>query len=72
LKTLAAALTSKDEALVLWLVQQVRERGLQAVAERLNYDAANLAKVVAGKRGLSRGVRTLVVDQRCVKENNPV
>jgi hypothetical protein len=41
------------------------------MAERLNYDAADLAKVVAGKRGISRGLRTLIVDQRGVKENNP-
>ena len=59
-----------DEALLQWLVQQVSERGLKAVAELLDYDAANLAKVVAGKRKISRELRMLIVDQRGVKENN--
>lgn len=59
-----------DEALLQWLVQQVNERGLKAVAELLDYDAANLAKVVAGKRKISRELRMLIVDQRGVKENN--
>jgi hypothetical protein len=60
-----------DALMARWLAQQVRERGVKAVAELLGYDEANLAKVVAGKRGLSRGLRKLIIDQRGVKENNP-
>ena len=46
-----------DEALVRWLIRQAGERGLKYVAQPLDYDAANLAKVVAGRRQLSGELR---------------
>jgi hypothetical protein len=46
-----------------WLIQQLDERGANAMAGLLRYDAANLAKVVAGKRGLSRELRNRVSEQ---------
>jgi hypothetical protein len=48
-----------DAALLQWLVEQANERGLKALADLLDYDSANLAKVVAGKRKISRelGIR---------------
>ncbi|MDZ4056252.1 MAG: hypothetical protein U1D69_04670 [Polynucleobacter sp.] len=39
-------LDCSGEELLRRLVQQVSEHGLRAAAEALNYDAANLAKVV--------------------------
>ena len=48
-----------------WLVQQVNERGLKMMAGFLGYDAANLAKVVVGKRGLSRKLRQQI-DERMI------
>jgi hypothetical protein len=50
-------ISDADEALLRWLVRQVGERGLKKVAELLAYDAANLAKVVAGRRQLSGELR---------------
>ncbi|HTR14232.1 MAG TPA: hypothetical protein VMI72_13515, partial [Roseiarcus sp.] len=46
-----------DKGLLDWLAGQVEQRGLTAVAKELEYDPANLAKVVAGKRKLSEGLR---------------
>ena len=40
--------------MVRWLVRQVDQHGLKETAELLEYDPANLAKVVAGKRKISR------------------
>ena len=39
-----------DQTLVQWISEQVRKRGLTATAEMLDYDVANLAKIVASKR----------------------
>jgi len=53
-------ITEGDELMVQWLVRQVDERGLKRVADLLEWDAANLAKVVAGKRGFSKNLRKIV------------
>jgi hypothetical protein len=49
-----------DEKLVHWISEQVRERGLTATAEMLDYDSPNLAKVLAGKRALPARLRKRV------------
>jgi len=49
-----------DQVLVQWISEQVRERGLTATDEMLEYDAANLAKVLAGKRALPARLRKRV------------
>jgi hypothetical protein len=46
--------------LVHWISEQVRKRGLTATADMLDYDAANLAKVLAGKRALPAKLRKRV------------
>jgi hypothetical protein len=51
-----------DEMLVHWISEQVRERGLMATAEMFEYDAANLAKVLAGKRALPAKLRKRVTE----------
>jgi hypothetical protein len=48
---------ASDQVLVKWISEQVRGRGLTATAEMLNYDTANLAKVLAGKRPLPAKLR---------------
>jgi hypothetical protein len=54
-----------DELIMKWLSRQVNECGLKIVAEMLEYDAANLAKAVVGKRGLSRKLRQQI-DERMI------
>jgi hypothetical protein len=49
-----------DRILVSWIAEQVEQRGLTAVAELLDYDVANLAKVLAGKRALPARLRKRV------------
>jgi hypothetical protein len=49
-----------DQVLVQWISEEVRKRGLTATAEMLGYDAANLAKVLAGKRALPAKLRKRV------------
>lgn len=61
-----------DESMMQWLIRQVGERGLKAVAESLAYDAANLAKVIVGKRKFSRQFRKRVGNQMAVKGNGSV
>jgi hypothetical protein len=56
-----------DEALVRWLIRQAGERGLKYVAQLLDYDAANLAKVVAGKRRLSTKLRKGIGEQMALE-----
>ena len=51
---------SFDQVLVQWISEQIRKRGLTATAEMLDYDAANLAKVLAGKRALPAKLRKRV------------
>jgi hypothetical protein len=46
-----------------WLAQQMKERGLKAMAALLDCDTANLAKVVAGKRRLSTKLRKGIGEQ---------
>jgi hypothetical protein len=46
--------------LVRWISEQVRKRGLTATAELSGYDAANLAKVLSGKRALPAKLRQRV------------
>jgi hypothetical protein len=46
-----------DQVLVQWISEQVRKRGLTATAEMVDYDAANLAKVLARKRALPARLR---------------
>jgi hypothetical protein len=46
-----------DRTLVRWISEQVRKRGLTATAKMLDYDAANLAKVLPGKRALPAKLR---------------
>jgi len=43
-----------------WLAQQVEEHGAKALGEALNYDAANLAKVLRKKRGLPITIRNKI------------
>lgn len=45
---------ASDDEVVAWIGKQVGERGLTLVADELKYDTANLAKVVARKRSVSR------------------
>jgi plasmid maintenance system antidote protein VapI len=52
-----------------WLVQQVNEPGLKELAERLEYDAANLSKVVAGKRMIARELRKRISECIIVEQN---
>ena len=49
-----------DQVLVQWISEQVRKRGITATAEMLDYDAANLAKVLGGKRALPAKLRRRV------------
>jgi hypothetical protein len=49
-----------DWILVSWVAERVEQRGLTAVAELLDYDVANLAKVLAGKRALPARLRKRV------------
>ena len=58
-----------DESMVRWLAQRVRESDAKVMAELLNYDAANLPKVVAGKRRLSRELRKRIIERMTVEEN---
>jgi hypothetical protein len=58
-----------DEAMVQWLVQQVRDRGATVMAELLGYDEANLAKVIKGKRRLSGELRKRI-GERIIRERN--
>jgi hypothetical protein len=58
-----------DHALLRWLVKQVDKRGQTSMAEILEYDAANLAKVVAGNRKISRELCKRIGD-RMVTEGN--
>jgi hypothetical protein len=60
----AASLTNEkqktrdqDEAMLRWLAHQIGERGVKAMAEQLDYDEANLTKVVAGKRRIPGELR---------------
>jgi hypothetical protein len=46
-----------DKVLVQWISKQVERRGLIATAKMLQYDAANLAKVLVGKRTLPGRLR---------------
>ena len=50
-----------DEALLQGLSRQVNKRGPKEVTELLAYDAANIAKIVAGRRGISRKLRKVVI-----------
>jgi hypothetical protein len=56
-----------DELLIQWLVKQVSERGLKVLAEFLDYDAANLAKAVAGRRKISKDLRKPISERMVVK-----
>lgn len=49
--------TKSDNELLARLAEQIEQRGLTAVAEELEYDASNIAKVVAAKRRLSKTLR---------------
>ena len=49
-----------DQVLVQWISKQVELRGLTATAELLGYDAANLSKVLAGKRAVPARLRKRV------------
>jgi Protein of unknown function (DUF4011) len=46
-----------EQTLVQWISEQVRKRGLTATAEMLDYDAANLSKVLVRKRALPAKLR---------------
>jgi hypothetical protein len=63
----ASALAAEDrerkvsnQVLVQWITVQVQKRGLTATSEMLDYDAANLVKVLAGKRALPPRLRKRV------------
>jgi hypothetical protein len=49
-----------DQVLVQWISKQVELRGLTAAAKLLDYDAANLAKVLAGRRAPPARIRKRV------------
>jgi hypothetical protein len=51
-----------DRILVSWIAERVEQRGLTAVAELLDYDAANLAKISAGTRALPARLRKRVCE----------
>jgi hypothetical protein len=48
----------------------VNERGLKAMADVLECDAANLAKMVAGKRKISGALRKQIGGRMALKEND--
>ncbi len=49
-----------DQVLVQWISEQIERCGVTATAKRLDYDAANLSKVVSGKRALPSRLRKRV------------
>jgi hypothetical protein len=51
------------ELLMQWLIRQVCLHTLKKVAELLDYDPANLAKVVTGSRRLSGELRKRISEQ---------
>ncbi len=60
-----------EERLVRWVVQQVDECGLKSLADALNYDPANLVKVVAGRRKISSLLRKRIVENIMAKGIDP-
>src|SRR5262249_52346172 len=46
-----------DKELLDWLTKRIAQRGLTVLAKELPWDASNLAKVAAGKRGLPKELR---------------
>jgi hypothetical protein len=56
---------SLDAELVRWLAEQVVQRGLTMVAGELEYDPANLIKVMSGKRGLPIRLRESLAQAVC-------
>lgn len=52
-----------DEEIVRWLSQHVREYGVKAVAKMLDYDEANLGKIIKGKRRISGGLRKRISEK---------
>ena len=63
---------ASDQSQVRSISIQVERRGLIATAKMLEYDAANLAKVLVGKRALPgrlrRRVSELLSSQHCVRD----
>jgi hypothetical protein len=59
-----------DEALHRWLIQQIGEHTLKVMAELLDYNAANLAKVVVGKRGISKKLRNRIGERMAGETGN--
>ena len=49
-----------DQVLVEWISEQIERCGVTATAKRLDYDAANLSKVVSKKRALPSRLRKRV------------
>jgi hypothetical protein len=43
-----------------WIIQEVEQRGAKTTAELIDYAAANLAKVITGKRKLSKQLRNRI------------
>jgi hypothetical protein len=62
-------ISDADEALLRWLVKQIDKRGLTSMAEVLEYDAANLTKVVTGKRKISIELRKWICEQMAASES---
>ena len=48
--------------MVQWIFERVQKRGLTATAEMFDYDAANLSKVLVGKRALPARLRKRVTE----------
>ena len=56
---------ASDAAFVRWLAERVEERGLKIVAGELEYDPANLLKVMIGKRGVPIRLRKRLARAGC-------
>jgi hypothetical protein len=57
-----------DQTLIHWVSEQVERSGLTAIAELLEYDTANLAKVLSGKRSFPERLRKRV-NERIAKRD---
>jgi hypothetical protein len=58
---------AEDEGLVRWLAQHARQRGAKALAKTLEFDEANLGKIIKGKRRISVGLRKRISEKMAVE-----
>jgi hypothetical protein len=58
----ARKLRAADEKMVRWIMQQVEEHDVKTVAGMLDYDEANLTKIIKNKWRLSVVLRQRIID----------